>query len=231
MSSKVMVSIGAAAVAAAIAAVAALAAGGGASSPTPSSVAGMHPHRMQSSVAAVTASDLRALLGRQFGEHAVLAMNATNAGVSGSPTFHAIAKALDANSVAISKSIGSVYGPAAATTFLNGRFMWRDHIRFFVAYTTALAKRDKAGQARAVANLQRYTRVFGDFLATATGLPKLAVRNDLLGHVLELKAQLDAYANKKYAKAAKDYTAAYGHMFVTADLVAGAIAKQKKLRP
>ena len=148
-------------------------------------------HMTHSSAAAVTASDLRSLLGRQFGEHAVLAMNATNAGVSGSPTFPAIAKSLDANSVAISKSIGSVYGAAAAKTFLDGKFMWRDHIRFFVAYTTALAKKNKAGQAKAVANLKRYTVVFGNFLATATGLPKLAVQNDLLGHVLELKNQLD----------------------------------------
>ena len=188
-------------------------------------------HMTHSSAAAVTASDLRSLLGRQFGEHAVLAMNATNAGVSGSPTFPAIAKSLDANSVAISKSIGSVYGAAAAKTFLDGKFMWRDHIRFFVAYTTALAKKDKAGQAKAVANLKRYTVVFGNFLATATGLPKLAVQNDLLGHVLELKNQLDAYAGKRYTKAGTAYSAAYAHMFMTADLVAGAIAKQKNLKP
>ena len=53
----------------------------------------------------------------------------------------------------------------------------------------------------------------------------------MLGHVLELKNQLDAYAGKRYATAARDYSAAYGHMFMTADLVAGAIAKQKNLRP
>ena len=71
---------------------------------------------------------------------------------------------------------------------------------------------------------------FGDFLAGATGLPKLAVRNDLLGHVLELKGQLDAYANHQYGKAATMYRHAYGHMFMTGDLLAGAIAKQKNLK-
>ena len=223
---KLMGTVGFVLVAASIAAVAAFA--GGSSSQT----SDRHmPGMAHSSAATVTASDLRALLGRQFGEHAVLAMNATNAGVTGSPTFPTVAKALDANSVAISRSIGSVYGPAAAKTFLDGKFMWRDHIRFFVAYTTAVAKKDKAGQAKAVANLKRYTVVFGAFLANATGLPKLAVQNDLLGHVLELKNQLDAYAGKRYATAATDYSAAYGHMFMTADLVAGAIAKQKNLRP
>lgn len=222
---KVMVSTAVVLAVAAIAGAAALAGDRSPQSGAPSM------HMTHSSAAAVTASDLRSLLGRQFGEHAVLAMNATNAGVSGSPTFPAIAKSLDANSVAISKSIGSVYGAAAAKTFLDGKFMWRDHIRFFVAYTTALAKKDKAGQAKAVANLKRYTVVFGNFLATATGLPKLAVQNDLLGHVLELKNQLDAYAGKRYTKAATAYSAAYAHMFMTADLVAGAIAKQKNLKP
>ena len=48
--------------------------------------------------------------------------------------------------------------------------------------------------------------MFGDFLAGATGLPKLAVRNDLLGHVLELKGQLDAYAAGNYPKAARSTT-------------------------
>jgi hypothetical protein len=179
----------------------------------------------------VTASDLRALLGQQFGEHAVLAMNATDAGVSGAKNFSAIANALDANSVAISKSIGSVYGAKAANTFLNGKDMWRDHIRFFVAYTQALAKHDKAGEAKAVANLQAYVNTFGAFLAKAVGLPAQEVQSDLLGHIFGLKAQLDDYAAGNYTKAASDYTAAYDHMFMTADIIAGAIAKQQHLAP
>lgn len=55
------------------------------------------------------------------------------------------------------------------------------------------------------------------------------MQNALLGHVLELKNQLDAYAGGKYALAATDYRAAYAHMFTTGDLLAGAIAKQKHL--
>jgi hypothetical protein len=179
----------------------------------------------------LTASDLRSLLGQQFGEHAVLAMNATDAGVTGAKNFAAIAKALDANSVAISKSIGSFYGAKAANTFLNGKDMWRDHIRFFVAYTQALAKHNKAGEAKAVANLQAYVKTFGTFLATAVGLPVQEVQSDLLGHIFGLKAQLDDYAAGNYAKAATDYTAAYDHMFMTADIISGAIAKQKHLEP
>ena len=38
-----------------------------------------------------------------------------------------------------------------------------------------------------------------------------------------------ALANKQYAKAATLYQDAYAHMFMTADRLAGAIAKQKNL--
>lgn len=184
-----------------------------------------HAHATQG----LTQSDLRALLGRQLGEHAALAMNATNLGVTGSKAFPAAAKALDRNSVALSKSIAAVYGNGAGTAFLNGRFQWRDHIRFFVDYTVAVAKKDRAGQNKAVANLKRYTLEHGKLLGGATGLAPKAVQADLLQHVLELKAQLDAYAKGQYTRAANLYQDAYAHMFMTADLLAGAIAKQKNL--
>lgn len=192
---------------------------------------GGHGDGMQHSTSksALTAADLRVTLDNLLGEHAVLAMNATNAGITGSKSFAAAAKTLDRNSVALSKAIDSLYGAKAGNTFLNGKFMWRAHISFFVDYTVALAKKNEAGQAKAVANLKTYTVKFGDFLAGATGLPKLAVRNDLLGHVLELKAQLDAFAAGNYGKAATLYSEAYNHMFMTGDLLAGAIAKQKGL--
>ena len=223
-----VITLGTAAVAALTIGVIAAMAGNGSTSASGSTHAG---HSMQATAATpLTASDLRSTLGRLLGEHAVLAMNATNLGVTGSTAFPEAAKALDRNSVAISNAIGSLYGAKAAKTFLDGPFQWRAHVKFFVDYTTALAKKDTAGQNKAVANLKTYTVRHGDFLAGATGLPKLAVRNDLLGHVLELKGQLDAYAKGQYAKAATQYQAAYAHMFMTGDLLAGAIAKQKNLK-
>jgi hypothetical protein len=206
-----------------------LVAGALASSSKSTAMASM-PGMAKSTTSTLTAQSLRVGLDNLFAEHAVLAMNATNAGVTGSKSFPAEAKALDNNSVALSKAIASIYGAKAGNTFLNGKNMWRAHINDFVAYTVATAKHDKAGQAKAVADLKQYTVTFGNFLSTATGLPKLAVQNDLLGHVLELKAQLDAYTAGNYTKAATDYHAAYNHMFMTADLIAGAIAKQKNLK-
>ena len=198
----------------------------GSSKSAPVAVSHSHAVTTQSGM---TQSDLRSLLGRQLGEHAALAMNATNLGLIGSPAFPAAVKALDRNSVAMSQSIAAVYGKAAGKAFLDGKFQWRAHIGFFVDYTVATAKKDKAGQARAVANLKRYTVAHGKLLGGATDLPPKAVTADLLQHVLELKAQLDAYSGKQYAKAAALYQDAYAHMFMTADLLAGAIAKQKDL--
>jgi hypothetical protein len=86
-------------------------------------------------------ADLRVTLDRLLGEHAVLAQNATNSGVTGSKSFPATAKSLDRNSVELSKAIASLYGKNAGDVFLNGKFQWRDHIQFFVDSTVALAKK------------------------------------------------------------------------------------------
>ena len=207
---------------AAVAAILATTALGSASKNAPMSMS-------SSSKSTMTAADLRVTLDNLLGEHAVLAMNATNAGYSGAKNFPAIAAQLDKNSVALSKAIASLYGKSAGNTFLNGKFMWRAHIGFFVDYTVALAKHDKAGQMKAVANLGKYVSKFGAFLAGATGLPTAAVQNDLLAHVTQLKQQLDLYAAGNYTQAATVFDQAYQHMFMTGDLLAAAIAKQKGL--
>ncbi|HEY6963197.1 MAG TPA: hypothetical protein VI408_15010 [Gaiellaceae bacterium] len=191
-----------------------------------SSGSSMH---MSSTTRTTKAVELRVTLNRLLGEHAVLAVEATDAGVSGSKSFPALAKQLDRNSVAISKAIASVYGAAAGNQFLNGKNLWRAHIRYFVAYTVATAKHDAAAQKRAVANLMTYIHVQAAFFAKATGLSKQALVNDLTAHVLQLKGQLDAYAAGNYAQAAALQHGAYEHMGMTADLLAGAIAKQKNL--
>jgi hypothetical protein len=228
MRGTMLVSIATAAAAALTVGVLTATAGNGTTTAASSSHAG---HATLSTGAmAPAASDLRSAFGKLLGEHAILAMNATNMGVTGSKSFPAAAKALDRNSVDLSKAIASLYGAKAGKVFLDGKFQWRAHINFFVDYTVATAKKDKAGQSKAVANLTKYTKMHGAFLAGATGLPKLAVQNDLLGHVLELKNQLDAYAAGNYTKAANIYRDAYAHMFMTGDLLAGAIAKQKNLK-
>jgi hypothetical protein len=190
---------------------------------------GMHMSMSHSHTASPKAVQLRIALNQLLGEHAILAIQATQRGLVGGKDFNAVAKALDQNSVAISKAIGSVYGPAAANQFLNGKNLWRAHIKDFVDYTVATAKHDKAGQSKAVSALTAYVQTQAAFFAKATGLPKQALVNDLTAHVLQLKGQLDAFAKGNYTQAYALTNGAYEHMGMTADLLAGAIAKQKHL--
>ena len=170
------------------------------------------------------AANLRALLTAQLQEHVYLAGTATGAALGGrNDDFMAAAKSLDANSVDLSKSIESVYGPDAGKTFLD---LWRKHIGFFVDYTTGKATNDTAKVEKARKDLDGYRADFGAFIASANpNLPKQAVADELKPHVETLFAAIDA-------QAAKDPTAfdklrvAASHMPMTADVLAGGIAKQ-----
>ena len=114
----------------------------------------------------------------------------------------------------------------AAEQFLDGPSLWRDHIRFFVDYTVALAGKDKAGQQEAVDNLTGYTGAFSGFLAEATGLPQEALQAGLATHVMQLKGALDAYAAGEYEESYPLVREAYAHMLATGDTLADAIVAQ-----
>jgi hypothetical protein len=176
--------------------------------------------------ATMSAADLRVTLDRLLGEHAILAMLATQKGLNGDPDFEAIAGALDQNGVELSQAIGSVYGDEAGEQFLNGPSLWRDHIKFFVDYTVGLAKKDKAAQQEAVENLTGYSGAFSGFLADATGLPQDALQDGLGAHIMQLKGQIDAYATGDYDEAYRLFREAYKHMLMTGDTLAGAIVEQ-----
>ncbi len=93
-------------------------------------------------------------------------------------------------------------------------------------YTVALKGKDEAGQRRAVGNLTGYVEAFSSFLATATKLPKAALRRSIAAHVNQLTGQLGAYAAGDFARAYFLERRAYFHMGMTADALSGAIAKQ-----
>ena len=189
-------------------------------------IADQMPDTFPQGSATDSAADLRVTLGRLLGEHAVLAMLATQKGYAGSPDFGAVAKALEANSVDLADAIGSLYGPEAGKAFLDGKNLWRDHIRFFVEYTTALAKGDEAGQKAAVGKLMGYIEAFSVFLSDATGLPLETVRMNTQEHVMQLKGQLDAYAAGDYDEAYRFARGAYAHMWDVGTAIAGAVVAQ-----
>lgn len=171
-----------------------------------------------------TAADLRVGLNTLLAEHVYLASGATGAALGGrTPEFQAAARALDSNSVALSRAIGSVYGDDAGTAFLA---LWRKHIGFVVDYTTGVAMKNRAKQDKAVSDLLGYATDFGAFLNSACpSLPTSVVADLVRGHITSLKAVIDAQAAGNPAAYA-DIRSAAAHMRMIADPLAAAIAKQ-----
>jgi hypothetical protein len=171
------------------------------------------------------AAGLRAALNGLLAEHVSLAAAATGAALDGRDAeFKAAAGALDANSVAISQAIGSVYGKDAEAAFLP---LWRRHIGFFVDYTVGVATRERTRQDKAVSDLVGYTQDFGAFLASANpNLPKTAVADLVKHHVLTLKDVVDAQAARDQVRAYTAIRTASAHMATIADPLTAAIVKQ-----
>jgi hypothetical protein len=182
---------------------------------------------MKSSAAPTTdtkAAGLRVVLNNLEAQHVDLASAATRAGFDGSPTFEAAAGALDQNSVSLSKAIGSIYGADAESKFLE---IWRSHITFFVNYTVAAKKGDKAGMDKAVSDLNGYVSAISDLLGGATGLPKEAVASLVTEHVGLLKSAVDKHGAGDYAGSYAAQQAARDQITTKiADTLAGAIVKQ-----
>jgi hypothetical protein len=181
--------------------------------------------RLNAPTAATPAAGLRVGLNALLSEHVYLAAAATSAALGGrQPEFEAAAAALDANSVDVARTIGSVYGPDAEQAFLP---LWRKHIGMVVEYTVGAATGDRARQEKAVNDLVGYTQDFGAFLSGANpNLPKAVVADLVKHHVLTLKAVIDAQAAKDQDRAYTALRAGAGHMQMIADPLAGAIAKQ-----
>ena len=174
---------------------------------------------------ATKAADLRTTLNGLLSEHVALAASATGGAIGGRPAqFEGAAAALDANSVEVSKAIGSVYGAPAEQAFLP---TWRKHIGFVVDYTQGVAAKDQAKQDKAVADLTQYSQDAGAFFAAANpNLPKAAVADLFQKHILTLKNVVDAQASGDPVKAFAVTREAYAHMHMIADPLAAAIAKQ-----
>lgn len=174
---------------------------------------------------AASRSSLHTTLNTLLQEHVYLASAATGAALGNrSAEFKAAADALDMNSKALSAAVGSVYGADVATSFLA---LWRRHIAIVVDYTTAVAKKDKAGAEKAVTELVGYTQAFAAFLGGANPhLPKAAVADLVKTHILTLKDVIDAQASGNSAKSYAALRTAASHMQMIADPLADAIGKQ-----
>jgi len=179
---------------------------------------------------ATEAAALRATLTSLLSDHVWLAGNALDTAVQHKgdlkdPQVVGAVKALDANSVALSKAIGSVY-PDAEKPFLAS---WRQHIGFFVNYTLGKATKDDKQVAKAKADLDAYRTSFGELLnSVVPQLPADAVADELKPHVQSLYAAIDASVAGK-PDYQKKLSMSADHMVMTAEILAGGIAKNKGL--
>lgn len=170
------------------------------------------------------AAGLRTLLSALYTEHVDYASMAVRAGFDGSKTFEAAAAALGKNTDDIANAVGSVYGKDAGDKF---KIIWSSHIGFFVDYTLAAKKGDKAGMDKAVENLKGYADAISDFLSGANpNLPRQAVYDLVWEHVTLLKDAVDTYGAGKYAESYDAQRKAATQIRGIADTVSGAIVKQ-----
>ena len=211
----------------AIAAVVALLVGGGAGYAAKSNKAPAATETTMAKVVPTTntkAADLRVLLNGLEQEHVALAADATRAGFDGTKSFAPAAASLDANSHDIANAVGSVYGDEAGKKFYE---IWNSHIGFFVDYTVAAKKGDKAGMDKAVANLGGYVDAISTFFSGANpNLPKEAVAQLVSEHVGLLKAAVDTYGGGDIAGSFAKEREARTQIGTIANTLAGAIVKQ-----
>ncbi len=168
---------------------------------------------------------LRALLNNLEAEHVDLASTATRAGFDGASSFAAAADSLGRNTDNLAAAIGSVYGAEAGAKFKQ---IWASHIGFFVDYTVAAKKGDKAGMDKAVQNLNGYVEAISSFLSGANpNLPKGAVAQLVTEHVGLLKEAVDTYGAGNFAGSFDAQSRARTQITTKiADTLAGAIVKQ-----
>ncbi len=177
-----------------------------------------------------TAATVRATLTSQLSAHVWLAGNALDAAVRNKgdlkdPQVVGAVKALDANSVALAKTLGSVY-PDAEKPFLAS---WRQHIGFFVDYTLGSATKNDKQVAKAKADLDAYRTSFGELInSVVPELPTDAVAEELIPHVDSLFAAIDASVAGKPDYQTKLSKAAE-HMPMTAAVLTSGIVANKKI--
>jgi hypothetical protein len=142
---------------------------------------------------------------------------------SGSSTATDFA-AQDANAVGISQAITSIYGQAAASTFLQ---IFRTHIVDSNAYTMNLKNGNTAGQAAALASLDSQLVQLSNFFSSsnpnidnATLLAALRQHEQLVNHASV------TFANKDVAGSRVAEEQAVLQIQSAADYLSGAIFKQ-----
>ena len=170
------------------------------------------------------AVDLAVTLDRLLGEHALLAVLVTRAGLTDAADRDAALAALDENSAELAAAIRSIYGDDAGDAF--GR-LWDEHIDQYLAYVEAVQAGDERAMDDAREGLRRYRSEFGALLTDANPeLSESALQSMLTAHTNHLLEQVDAFAVEDYEAAYAVTREAYAHMGELAQALAVAISAQ-----
>jgi hypothetical protein len=164
---------------------------------------------------------LRSEFGRLLGEHDALAVAASRSGAMMTADFTAIADSLNANTRDLTAAFESLFGAAAANSFMQ---VWADHVDQIIAYTRAVVAGDQARRNEAVAKLGEFEKRFATFLETATGkrLDYATLAKGAAMHDQMLLRQVDASAAKDYQQAHDIAYEAYHGSFAFAAVLADA---------
>jgi hypothetical protein len=143
---------------------------------------------------------LRSELGRLFGQHVELIVDATRSAVTNSADFATAADGLNANTRELAGAMDSLFGAASAAKFQS---LWADHVDQVMAYTAGVVARDAKRRDDAVRKLTAFEGQLGSFLNTATAgkLDAAHLAKDMVEHDQMLMRHADAFAAKDYRKA------------------------------
>ncbi len=171
------------------------------------------------------AAGLRSALTQLLSEHALLLIKTIDAAThSRTIEYEAAFAALDANSIDLSKAVGSVYGDDAGTAFLG---LWRKHIGFFVDYALALIDNNDVAKEKAANELTGYAQDFAAFLNSANpDLPADVVAGSVTEHAKTTLAAIDATVMDDPAAYYAALRTAYSHMSMIANGLSDAIIAQ-----
>jgi hypothetical protein len=168
--------------------------------------------------------DLALAMDRLLGEHALLAILSTRAGLSSAPDLDAAVAALDDNSTALAITVASIYGADTGEQFAD---LWQSHIGHYLDYVDATREGDSAAQDAATAKLAQYRRDFSAWLARANpALSASALEGLLTSHTNHLLEQVDQFAADDFEAAYATTREAYAHMSTIGGALVSAIAAQ-----
>jgi hypothetical protein len=166
-------------------------------------------------------AELRAGLGRELGEYAILEAAVMQKVYEGKTDAADLEAAVSANAATLNETVQSVYGPDVRKTFQP---VWSGLAGSFRDYAEAAAEQSAAGRQSALRRLNGFGQSFAEFLAKAD--PRLDA--DSLGGTLQaavdtLIGAFDSYTGKNETRAFAGLREAYARMASFGNDWAGAI--------